>query len=49
MITVVIPNWNGRGWLPGCLAALAGQEGDRHPVIGDQGVKNAHRRHGKNQ
>ena len=30
MITVVIPNWNGRGWLPGCLAALAGQ--DRPPA-----------------
>ncbi len=26
MIPVVIPNWNGRRWLPGCLAALAAQE-----------------------
>ena len=26
MISVVIPNWNGRRWLPGCLAALAAQE-----------------------
>ncbi len=25
-ITVVIPNWNGRAWLPGCLEALALQE-----------------------
>jgi GT2 family glycosyltransferase len=23
---VVIPNWNGRRWLPGCLASLAAQE-----------------------
>jgi GT2 family glycosyltransferase len=26
VISVVIPNWNGRRWLPGCLAALAAQE-----------------------
>jgi GT2 family glycosyltransferase len=26
VISVVIPNWNGRSWLPGCLAALAAQE-----------------------
>jgi GT2 family glycosyltransferase len=26
MTSVVIPNWNGRRWLPGCLAALAAQE-----------------------
>jgi GT2 family glycosyltransferase len=26
MTFVVIPNWNGRRWLPGCLAALAAQE-----------------------
>jgi GT2 family glycosyltransferase len=25
-VSVVIPNWNGRAWLPGCLAALARQE-----------------------
>ncbi len=24
-VAVVIPNWNGRRWLPGCLDALAGQ------------------------
>ena len=24
-VSVVIPNWNGRRWLPGCLAALAAQ------------------------
>jgi GT2 family glycosyltransferase len=26
VVSVVIPNWNGRRWLPGCLAALAAQE-----------------------
>jgi GT2 family glycosyltransferase len=26
VISVVIPNWNGRRWLPSCLAALAAQE-----------------------
>jgi len=25
-VSVVIPNWNGRRWLPGCLAALAAQQ-----------------------
>ncbi len=25
-VTVVIPNWNGRRWLPGCLESLARQE-----------------------
>jgi GT2 family glycosyltransferase len=24
-VSVVIPNWNGREWLPGCLAAIAAQ------------------------
>jgi GT2 family glycosyltransferase len=24
-VTIVIPNWNGRSWLPGCLAAVAAQ------------------------
>jgi GT2 family glycosyltransferase len=24
-VSVVIPNWNGRRWLPGCLGALAGR------------------------
>ena len=23
---VVIPNWNGRRWLPGCLSSLAAQQ-----------------------
>jgi GT2 family glycosyltransferase len=26
VVSVVIPNWNGREWLPGCLEALARQE-----------------------
>jgi GT2 family glycosyltransferase len=25
-VSVVIPNWNGRRWLPGCLASLAAQQ-----------------------
>jgi GT2 family glycosyltransferase len=25
-VSVVIPNWNGRRWLPGCLGSLAAQE-----------------------
>ncbi len=33
MISVVIPNWNGRRWLPGCLAALAAQERAADEVI----------------
>jgi GT2 family glycosyltransferase len=24
-VTIIIPNWNGRRWLPACLAAVAGQ------------------------
>jgi GT2 family glycosyltransferase len=24
-VTIIIPNWNGRRWLPACLAAIAGQ------------------------
>jgi len=24
-VTIIIPNWNGRQWLPACLAAIAGQ------------------------
>jgi GT2 family glycosyltransferase len=38
VISVVIPNWNGRSWLPGCLGALAAQ--DRAPsevVVVDNG------------
>jgi GT2 family glycosyltransferase len=33
VISVVIPNWNGRRWLPGCLAALAAQERAADEVI----------------
>jgi GT2 family glycosyltransferase len=33
VISVVIPNWNGRGWLPGCLGALAAQERAADEVI----------------
>lgn len=33
MISVVIPNWNGRRWLPGCLAALAAQERAADEII----------------
>ena len=33
MTSVVIPNWNGRRWLPGCLAALAAQELPADEVI----------------
>jgi GT2 family glycosyltransferase len=32
-VSVVIPNWNGRRWLPGCLAALAAQETPPGEVI----------------
>jgi GT2 family glycosyltransferase len=32
-VTVVIPNWNGRRWLPDCLEALAAQEHAAHEVI----------------
>jgi GT2 family glycosyltransferase len=33
VISVVIPNWNGRRWLPGCLAALEAQERRADEVI----------------
>jgi GT2 family glycosyltransferase len=33
MISVVIPNWNGRSWLPRCLGALAAQERAPDEVI----------------
>jgi hypothetical protein len=33
VISVVIPNWNGRRWLPGCLAALAAQRRAAGEVI----------------
>ena len=32
-VTVVIPNWNGERWLPGCLAALAEQTYQNFIVI----------------
>ena len=32
-VTVVIPNWNGRRWLPGCLESLAGQDLPAREVI----------------
>jgi GT2 family glycosyltransferase len=32
-VSVVIPNWNGRRWLPGCLGALAGQGRPPEEVI----------------
>jgi GT2 family glycosyltransferase len=25
-VSVVVPNWNGRGWLPDCLSSFAGQQ-----------------------
>jgi GT2 family glycosyltransferase len=33
MVSIVIPNWNGRRWLPGCLRALAAQERRASEVI----------------
>jgi GT2 family glycosyltransferase len=33
VISVVIPNWNGRRWLPGCLGSLAAQERTAGEVI----------------
>ena len=32
-VTVVIPNWNGRKWLPGCLAALREQTFQSFSVV----------------
>lgn len=32
-LTVVIPNWNGRRWLPGCLESIAGQSQPPQEVI----------------
>jgi GT2 family glycosyltransferase len=32
-ISVVVPNWNGRNWLPGCLDAIARQELPADEVI----------------
>jgi glycosyltransferase involved in cell wall biosynthesis len=32
-VAVVIPNWNGRGWLPGCLDSLAAQSRRADEVI----------------
>jgi GT2 family glycosyltransferase len=33
LVSVVIPNWNGRDWLPRCLAALAAQQRPADEVI----------------
>jgi GT2 family glycosyltransferase len=33
VISVVIPNWNGRAWLPACLAAVAAQDPAPDEVI----------------
>jgi GT2 family glycosyltransferase len=32
-VTLIIPNWNGRCWLPGCLAAVVGQTQPPSEVI----------------
>src|ERR1019366_4054257 len=32
-VTVVVPNWNGRRWLAGCLEALAAQTHAEREVI----------------
>jgi GT2 family glycosyltransferase len=32
-VSIVIPNWNGRHWLPGCLQSLAGQHQSPAEVI----------------
>jgi GT2 family glycosyltransferase len=37
-ISLVIPNWNGRKWLPGCLAAIARQDrGPDEVIVVDNG------------
>src|ERR671925_2229889 len=37
-VTVVIPNWNGRRWLPGCLASLREQQlGPVQTIVVDNG------------
>jgi hypothetical protein len=37
-VSVVIPNWNGRHWLPGCLAAIAAQTlAPREVLVVDNG------------
>jgi GT2 family glycosyltransferase len=33
LVSAVVPNWNGRRWLPGCLEALAAQTAPVHEVI----------------
>jgi len=33
VVSIVIPNWNGRRWLPGCLAALSAQDRPPDEVI----------------
>src|SRR5207248_1616517 len=32
-VSVIVPNWNGRGWLPRCLESLARQELSASEVI----------------
>ena len=32
-VSIVIPNYNGSAWLPGCLGALAGQQYENHEVL----------------
>ena len=37
-VSVVIPNWNGRGWLGPCLASLAAQKlGPAEVIVVDNG------------
>jgi GT2 family glycosyltransferase len=37
-LSVVIPNWNGRRWLPGCLQSIAAQElAPREVIVVDNG------------
>jgi GT2 family glycosyltransferase len=39
-VSIVIPNWNGRRWLPGCLEALAAQEiAPAQVIVVDNGSK----------
>jgi GT2 family glycosyltransferase len=37
-VTMIVPNWNGRRWLPGCLAAIAGQtQAPERVIVVDNG------------
>ena len=43
-VSVVVPNWNGREWLPGCLVALAGQRtGALEVIVVDNGSSDGSR------